>query len=132
MSTCGFASVAASVRPALTIASSSGFKANTLIFLPSRSPSAYKVFWSSVSSFGGAEAAGPEVCAHAIIEEKQKENVRKWIVFFIIEIRIPCSDRFRKRGKHLSVGGSETFRFFHQRLPAFSCRNRASATCNWG
>src|SRR5262249_31390292 len=84
ISICGLLSVTASVRPALTTASSSGFRANGLIFLPSRSPSAYKVFWSSVSSFGDAEALGPEVCAQAIIEQKQKENVRKCIVFFII------------------------------------------------
>jgi len=37
-----------------------------------------------VSSFGDAEASGPEVRAQAIIEQKQKESARKWIVFFII------------------------------------------------
>ena len=68
----------------MTIASSSGFRANGLIFFPSRIPSAYKAFWSSVSSFGDAEASRPEVCAQAIIEQKQKESVRKWTVFFII------------------------------------------------
>src|SRR5437870_10568160 len=87
ISTCGLLYVTASVRPALTIASSSGFKANGLMFFPSRSPSAYRVFWSSVSSLGEAAAAGPEVWAQAIIEPRQRESAANWMAFLIIVIQ---------------------------------------------
>jgi len=76
-----------------------------------------------VSSFGDAEASGPEVCAQAIIEQKQKESVRKWTVFFIIGNQNTSFRLLSKARRILCPGkGTEPAKFLcfqedHRALP---------------
>src|SRR4051812_47941551 len=57
------------------MASSSGFNANGLTLRPIRRPRAYKVFWSSVSSFADSEPPAPEFCLQAIRDPRHIRTI---------------------------------------------------------